>query len=100
MPSLSVGVAHALGQEEATKRLKDRFNEVRGSFAQQIDDFEEKWDDHALAFRFKTYGLQVEGTVTSGAEEVRVDAQLPMAAAFFKKTIEQRIREELGKVLS
>lgn len=100
MPSLSVNVPHSLGQEEATQRLKDGFQKVMDEFGQHISDFQEEWNGDTLGFSFKTFGSRIKGTVTATESEVKVDAGLPLAAMMVKGMIEQRIHDELGKVLA
>jgi len=99
MPSLNIEVPHALDQEEASRRLKDRFGQIKEKHAGQISDLEERWDGDTLDFSFKTYGVQIKGTVTSGPSEVKVQTKLPLAAMMFKGTIEKQLGDELRSVL-
>ena len=100
MPSLSVGIPHNLGQEEATRRLKDHFAGAKDRYGHHFSDLTEQWDGHVLTYAFTTFGVRVEGTVTSAVSEVTVEAQLPLVAAPLKGTIERQIREDLEKALS
>lgn len=100
MPNLSMVFAHALDQQEAVQRLKDRFSSIKETYAGQIKDMEEKWDDNALAFGFTTFGLKISGTVAVESSEVKLAAKLPLAAAMFKGQIQKQIGEELKKLLS
>ena len=99
MPSLQLEVPHALGQEEATQRLKDRFGQVKEEHAGKISDLEECWNGNTLEFGFKTFGIQVKGTAVSGPSEVKVQAQLPLTAMMFKSTIEKQLGDELKNLL-
>ena len=100
MPTLSLRVPHALGQQEATARLKQRFREVQDRFGHNVSDLHQQWDGHVLGFGFTALGVRVEGTVTSGESEVSVAAELPLIAMPLKGTIEQQIRAELDKILA
>ena len=100
MPAFAIEVAHEVGQEEATERLKGFFQKVREKYQAQITDLEESWDDNQLAFSFKTYGFTIKGTGTVLAENVEFTGELPFAAVAFKGKIEESIRGELTKVLS
>ncbi len=100
MPSLSVAVPHALGQEEATDRLKARFDNLRNRFGQAATDIDEQWNGHVLRFAFTTFGVRIRGTVTSAESDVAVAADLPLVAMPMKGTIEQQIRGELEKILA
>lgn len=99
MPSLTLAVPHALDQEQATQRLKDRFSQIKEKHAGQVSDLEERWNGDTLDFSFKTLGVQVKGTVTSGPSEVKVQTKLPLAAMMFKGTIEQQLGDELRSLL-
>jgi hypothetical protein len=99
MPKLSMKTQHALGQEEAVHRLQHGFSFVKSSFAAQLSDVSEQWDDNRLAFGFKAMGMKVSGNVVVEDSAVKLDADLPLAAIMFKGMIEQRIRQELDRLL-
>ena len=100
MPRITLKEPHALGRDEALKRLKDKFDSARSQFGGQVRDLSEQWTDHTLNFSFNAMGMDVGGTVKIEDRAVRLDAQLPFAAAFFKSAIESRIRKELGDLLA
>jgi putative polyhydroxyalkanoate system protein len=99
MPSISVAVAHHLGQEEAVRRLKEKAGAVKNSYATQVRDAEDRWEGNTLTFGFSAMGFRIAGTVAVEPAEVRVTAQLPMLALAFKGAIERRIRGELEELL-
>jgi hypothetical protein len=100
MPSLMMAAAHALGQDEALRRLKEKFSVVRDNYGGHVSDLREEWEENILSFAFKAAGMKVSGTVTVGAEDVQLAAQLPFAAMIFKGVIERQIRAELGELLT
>ena len=100
MPHITMETSHALGQEEAARRLKKKFDVVRGTFGGQVHDLQEQWCDHTLSFGFKAMGMKIAGTVEVRDAQVKLDAQVPLAAVMFKGMIETRIRQELGDLLS
>jgi hypothetical protein len=100
MPKLSLSVPHSLGAEEAARRLKERYDEVKAEHGSSVRDLDEQWDGRTLRCRFQAMGLKVAGSVTAHASSVEVEAELPLAAAMFKGVIETRVREELGKLLA
>ena len=100
MPTLTVGIPHRLTQEEATERLKQRFDSAKQEYGEKVDGLQGEWDGHAMSFRFTTFGVKIAGTITSESSEVKVATKLPLTAMVFRGTIEQRIRDELGKVLA
>ena len=100
MPRLTMDTPHSLGQEEAARRLKAKFNVVRENFGGQVSDLHEQWNDHTLSFGFKTMGMKVAGEVAVHEDRVTLDTKLPLAAAMFKGMIETKVRDELGDLLA
>jgi hypothetical protein len=100
MPKLSISVPHALGQQQAVDRLKQRFHLLRETYQQHITALEEEWKEHVLSFALTTFGVTVKGSVAAEPEEVKVDAHLPLMAAMFKGRIEEQLRNELSKMLA
>jgi hypothetical protein len=94
-----VEVPHALGQDEATNRLKQQINQVAGRGGLPVSDLVHQWQDHTLSFSFHAMGMKVAGTLAVEQERVRVDADLPWAAMMVKGMIEKQLREELERVL-
>ena len=53
--------------------------------------------DHTFSFAFRTLGMAVSGTVAVEPTRVRLAAALPLAAAFFKGTIEEHSTANLPR---
>ena len=100
MPKLTVTVPHALDQDQAIERLKERFGDLQRRFHDSVKDLKEEWDGNVLSYRFTTLGVKVQGTVTAVDSHVTVTAELPLAAMLMKGTIETQIRSELEKILA
>jgi len=100
MPKLSLVTAHQLGQDEAARRLRGESEAALAAFGDKVSDLEQTWVDHTLNFRFKTFGMAVQGNVVVEPTAVKTTADLPLAAMMFKGAIEQRIQERLGKLLA
>jgi hypothetical protein len=96
MPRLSLNIPHTLGREEATRRIKEQLPKAR----ELASDLEEHWQDHTLTFSFKAMGFKVGGTLAVEEAAAQLDLDLPLAAAMFKGTIEQRAREQIGAILA
>ncbi len=99
MPSLSVAVPHMLRQEEALERLKERSRVMKTTYQEHIQNLEEQWNGSSGRYRFRTMGMEIKGTVTADASEVKVDVSLPLLAVMFRGAIEEKLRQELGKIL-
>ena len=100
MPKLTVAVPHALSEDQAVERLKDRFGDLQRRFGDSVSDFEEEWDGNMLRYRFTALGVKVQGTVATADSNVTVTAELPLLAMPLKGTIETQIRGELEKILA
>ena len=100
MARLTIVAEHDLPTEEALRRLKAKLGSAVGAgYRRQVIDLHEDWTDGTLSFRFKAVGIRVAGTLTVRDRTVRVAADVPFAALVFKKTIEERLRAELGAAL-
>ena len=100
MPRITLEVPHSLGQEEATRRLKDKFAAALAEHQGRVSHLQRGVADHTLSFAFQAMGMGVSGTVAVEPNQVKLDAELPFAAAFFKGAIEQRLRQEVGVLLA
>jgi hypothetical protein len=100
MPSLKLTIPHALGQEEAAKRLRGMLAKIKARHGDQVTDLKEDWNGDAVDFSFKTFGMSITGNVAVGPDAVNLDGQLPFAAMMFKGKIESTVREELEKLLA
>jgi hypothetical protein len=96
MPQMSIQISHALGREEATRRIQAQLLKVR----ENVTVLQEQWQDHTLTFKFRAMGFDVGGTVVVEETTVQVNVNLPLAALMVKNLIEGRVRQELGTVLA
>ena len=96
MPRLSMQIPHTLGRDEATRRVKELIPKTRGLVA----DLDEQWQDHTLTFKFKVKDFKVGGTLAVEDAAANLDVDLPLVAMMVKGMIEQRVRLELGTVLT
>jgi putative polyhydroxyalkanoate system protein len=100
MPKFSVQVPHTLTPDEARARL-DRFAEVlQHKYPNQVSDLEQSWENDTLRFRFKTYGIPLEGGIIVGERDLNLNGDLPFSAMMFRGKIESTIREELEQLMA
>jgi hypothetical protein len=100
MPSFNTEVAHQLGKEQATERLKGLMGEVRNKYKDQVSDLQEEWQGDTLNYSFKTYGFTIKGDLKVNEDAIVMNGSLPIAALAFRGKIEQSIRSELEKRLA
>jgi len=100
MPKFTLNVPHALGREEATRRLKERFHFLKEHYREHITSLEEQWRDSAMDFKLTTFGATIAGDAAVEEQEVRLAAHVPLWAAMFKSRFEETIRRELERILA
>jgi hypothetical protein len=100
MPQLALEIAHALTQDEAARRLKEKFAAAHAEHQDRVTDFKQEWRENIYSFAFRALGMAVSGTVAVEPAKICLAAKLPMAAILFKSAIEDRIRAEVGTMLS
>lgn len=100
MPAFKAEVPHALGQTQATERLKGFIEQMRGQYGDEVGQISGEWREHVLDFSLKPFGMTITGTLTVEEAAARVAGQLPLAAALLRGQIEQSIANELQKALT
>jgi hypothetical protein len=100
MPKISLEIAHTLTLDQATDRLQNRFAAALTEHGNHLTNFRQEWTDHTLSFSFHVMGMGVSGSVAVDPQNVKLKADLPLAAALFKGTIEQQLRHEISAVLT
>ncbi len=100
MPRFATNMPHTLGQEEAIRRIRERFHAMAETYQGQIQGLRQEWDGSAMTFAFRAMGVSVAGTVAVETAEVKVVTELPLMAVMFKGAIETQLREELKKILA
>jgi hypothetical protein len=76
-----VTIPHKLGKEEATRRLKKGFGEVRSTLGEKFVVLTDTWSGDHLDFRASLLGQTTTGTVDVGDSSVRLEVQLPWMLA-------------------
>ncbi len=99
MPAFSTEVRHALGRDEAQRRLASFLDTVREKYEDQISDISGQWEGHLLDFALTTFGIKVSGKIAVEEDVVRMDGELPFAAMMFKGKIVSGFQDALQKVL-
>jgi hypothetical protein len=100
MPKLNMTIPHQLTQDEALKRIKSLFGEIKNQFADKISNLREEWNEYTDTFSFSVMGFSVSGTLSVNLCEVELSGNLPFAVSFFKRKIESTIQERATTLLS
>jgi hypothetical protein len=76
-----VTIPHKLGREEAVRRLKKGFGDIRSTFGEKFVILNDSWTGDHLDFRASLLGQTTTGTVDVGEDSVRLEVQLPWMLA-------------------
>ena len=97
---VTVTVSHDLGMEEARKRVRDGFGQLRGALAGgMMFKFSEEWtSDDTLTFVAKGLGQTITGQIDIFPQHIRIEAVLPGLLASLAETISGRV-EKQGQIL-
>jgi hypothetical protein len=91
---VTVRIAHQLGKEEATRRLRSGIGEARSRFASTLSTVEENWQDNHLDFRVGALGQLVTGTIDVEQNYVDAAFEMPAALAFFANRVKGVLQKQ------
>jgi putative polyhydroxyalkanoate system protein len=100
MPKFGVKVPHQLTRDEARSRLERFVEMLEQKFGDQVKDLQQSWDGDTLNFKFRTYGIQLDGGIAVADNELNLSGDLPFPAMMFRGKIESAIREQLEKLVA
>ena len=72
-----ITIPHRLGRQEAARRLKAGFGDMRSTFGERFVVLKDDWAGDHLDFRASLLGQTTTGTVDVGDDHVRLEVQLP-----------------------
>lgn len=100
MPKFNTSVPNPLGKDKARSAVEGLLSRVTEKYGEQVSALEQSWEGDTLNFSMTTYGFKITGNLVVEEEQVKIDGDLPFAAAMFKGKIEGSIRNELEKCLA
>ena len=100
MPKTHLTIPHALGSEEAKKRIARLAAETQQQSGGMVKDLKESWSGDSGQFQFRVMGMEISGQVGVKPAAVEIDITFPLAALPFKGTIEEEITERAGELLA
>lgn len=77
MPKINLTVPHRLAQQEALRRLKEFFNEMKTKHAGEFSNLTESWSNNTGKFSFKAKGISVNGTIVVNPSDVGISGDIP-----------------------
>lgn len=97
---VTVTISHELGKEGARARIRDGFDQLKGSMTNGLMfKFTQEWtSEDTLSFTAKGLGQTITGTIDVFPQHVRITATLPGLLASLAETVAGRI-EKQGQIL-
>ena len=89
-----VTIPHRLSREEAVRRLKTGFSNVRSSFGQGFVVVKDEWAGDHLDFRASLLGQTTTGSVDVADDHVRLEVQLPWVLALLAEKAKALVQRE------
>ena len=93
-----VTIPHRLGKQEAVRRLKTGFSNVRSNFGESFVVVKDAWEGDHLDFRASLLGQTTTGTVDVADDHVRLEVQLPWVLSLLAGKAKALVQKE-GKLM-
>ena len=94
-----VTIPHKLGKEEAIRRLKNGFGNVRSAFGENFVVLTDKWAGDHLDFRASLLGQTTIGMVDVADDSVRLEVQLPWILAMLANKAKAIVQKQGQRML-
>ncbi len=91
---LVVTISHSLGQEEATRRLRDGLGTAQARFSAFLKFHEQTWTDNRLDFHVSALGQHANGVIEVRETDVRLEVRLPWLLAKVAERVLPTIQKE------
>ncbi len=96
-----VTIPHRLGKDEAKRRMRQGFSDVRSHVSDNFVTLHDAWAGDHLDFQARLLGQSATGSVDVADDHVRLEVQLPWALAMLadkaKTLVERRGQRMLEK---
>ena len=89
-----VTIPHRLGKQEAVRRLKAGFSNLRSSFGEGLVVVKDEWAGDHLDFRASLLGQTTTGMVDVAEDHVRLEVQLPFVLALLAEKAKALVRKQ------
>jgi hypothetical protein len=89
-----VTIPHRLGKQEAVRRLKTGFGDMRSTFGEKFVVLKDEWAGDHLDFRASLLGQTTTGTVDVADDHVRLEVQLPWVLALLADKAKALVQRE------
>lgn len=99
---VSVSIPHALGKDEARRRIEEGFGRMRQQMTSGLGammSFQERWEGDRLHFEGGGLGQKMTGRLDVRAEAVEIQLDLPEILAAIAEKITGKLKSEGQKLL-
>lgn len=94
-----VTIPHKLGREEAIRRLKNGFGNMRSTFGEKFVVLTDDWKGDHLDFRASLLGQTTTGIADVGESSVRLEVQLPWMLAMLANKAKAMVQKQGQRML-
>jgi hypothetical protein len=89
-----VTIPHKLGKQEAARRLKDGFGNMRSTFGEKFVVLNDAWNGDHLDFRASLLGQTTTGMVDVADDHVRLEVQLPWVLSLLANKAKELVQRQ------
>lgn len=100
MPAIQFSVPHSFEPDEVVTRLKSFIAKLRERNDPKFLVKSEQWNERNLKCSFSSYGFAMDADMQVEPTALKFHLNIPFAAMMFKGQIEQKLRDELTRVLT
>ena len=100
MPKFNFAIPPQLSATDAKEKLQRFIDTLEAKLGDSVKDLQQSWEGDNLSFGFRTYGIQINGTMSVADGQVVVDGDLPFSAMMFKGKISNSIKVALEKAVA
>jgi hypothetical protein len=97
--TISVTIPHALGKEEAHRRIAESFSSIQRRALVGVLSFRDHWDGDRLHFEGGALGQTIRGRLEVLADSVQIQVDVPELLATIADRIAGKLKQETQKLL-
>lgn len=99
MPQINISLKHALGQDEALKKIKGLIESTMQGLTNEVSDYKIDWQGAGSTFNFRVRNINIQGQIKVENATVYISSKLPIILLPLRSQIEKTISEHASKVL-
>ena len=100
MPAIDFTLPHSFDPDEVVSRLQAFIGKLKDRNDAKFMVRSEEWSGHELKCSFSSFSFPMDAVMQVEPNQLKFHIDIPFAAMMFKGQIEQKLREELAKVLT